>query len=397
MGKKDGETEAEYLARKAAKKSKKSGDADTTEADEKAAKKAAKKAKKDKEAGDDSDKKAKKDKKNKREKEEAETEEDVPKKKSKVDDAPVAAAAAADTENNRVFVGNLPFSMTDDWIKEVFQPSGTVSTVEWLSHSDTGRFKGAGFLTMATSAEAAKAVADLNGKDCEGRPMKVELAAPRKAAPPGGFAGAGDVGEPSESVFCGNLSWSITEESLRAAFADCGTLTNIKWLEKDGEFKGIAFLDFDSVEAATKAVALAGTNIAGRPVRLNFSKKKEATPNKWGDKAGGAGGRTERPYKPQGEKPDGCVELFCGNLPWSIDEEKITAFFGGVGATVTATRWLNDKESGEFKGVGFVAFADTADVDKAVALGGENLDGRPIRIDYAGQKPKKEGAWQGGW
>merc|ERR1711965_1152087 len=105
---------------------------------------------------------------------------------------------------------------------------------------------------MATSAEAAKAVADLNGKDCEGRPMKVELAAPRKAAPPGGFAGAGDVGEPSESVFCGNLSWSITEESLRAAFADCGTLTNIKWLEKDGEFKGIAFLDFDSVEAATK-------------------------------------------------------------------------------------------------------------------------------------------------
>ena len=41
--------------------------------------------------------------------------------------------------------------------------------------------------------------------------------------------------------------------------------------EKDGEFKGIAFVDFETVEAATKAVALAGTPIAGRPIRLNFS------------------------------------------------------------------------------------------------------------------------------
>ena len=87
-----------------------------------------------------------------------------------------------------------------------------------------------------------------------------------------------------------------------------------------------------------------------------------------------------------------------GNKPlvsWSIDEEKVKAFFKKAGATVVGTRWLNDKESGEFKGIGFVEFADTADVDKAVGLGGEALDGRPIRIDYAGQK-KKEGAWQGG-
>jgi len=42
-----------------------------------------------------------------------------------------------------------------------------------------------------------------------------------------------------------------------------------------------------------------------------------------------------------------------------------------------------------------VGFGETADVDKAVTLGGEQLDGRPIRIDYAGQK-KKEGAWGGG-
>ena len=80
-----------------------------------------------------------------------------------------------------------------------------------------------------------------------------------------------------------------------------------------------------------------------------------------------------------------------------IDEDKITSFFAGAGATVTGTRWLNDKETGEFKGVGFVAFESTEDVDKAVALGGEQLDGRAIRVDYAGQKKEKPaGAWGGG-
>ena len=45
-----------------------------------------------------------------------------------------------------------------------------------------------------------------------------------------------------------------------------------------------------------------------------------------------------------------------------------------------------------------MSFDDTAHVDKAVTLGGEQLDGRPIRIDYAGNKPaKKEGAWGGKW
>ena len=105
------------------------------------------------------------------------------------------------------------------------------------------------------------------------------------------------------------------------------------------------------------------------------------------------GGRTERPYKPAGPKPDGCVELFCGNLPWSVDDDKIGEFFKDCG-TVTATRWLNDKNTGEFKGVGWVTFETTEQVDKAVAMGGEALEGRPIRLDYAGQKKEKP-AWGG--
>jgi len=275
--------------------------------------------------------------------------------------------------------------MTDDWAKEIFASCGAVSEISWLTHADTGRFKGAGFLTFESSSAAAAAVA-LNGNDCEGRPMKIELAAPRKAAAPGGFAGSGDPGEPNQSVFVGNLSWSVTEEALRAAFAECGEITNIKFIMKDGEFKGTAFMDFESIEAATKAVALAGMDVSGRPVRINFSKGSKKPAWDAGATPKADGGRPQRPYKPQGEKPDGCTEIFCGNLPWSITEEKITEFFAGAGATVTSTRWLNDKESGEFKGIGFVGFGSTEEVDKAITLGGEQVDGRPIRIDFAGQK-----------
>jgi len=301
-----------------------------------------------------------------------------------------------DDEATRCFVGNLPFKMTEEWLKETLGAAGTVMDMDWLMHQDTGKWKGSVFVTYATSAEATNAANTLNGKELEGRAMKVEVALPRKKKE---FAQTDrEPQEPSQSIFLGNLPFNVEEEPTRALFADCGAITNIKWVEKDGEFKGIAFIDFDSIEAATKAVEKNGTDLCGRAVRINFSKPREPKPA-WGA-AGGGGGKTwgdkpQRPCKPTGDKPDGCVELFCGNLAWAIDETKITDFFAKAGATVTGTRWLNDKETGEFKGIGFVSFADTADVDKAVGLGGEQLEGRPIRLDYAGQK-KKEGAWQGG-
>jgi len=254
------------------------------------------------------------------------------------------------------------------------------------------------FCTMSSCTEAAAAAEKLNGKDVDGRAMKVELAQPRKNLSGGaGYGKPVEENAPSESIFLGNLAWTVDEDSTRKLFSGCGEIQKLKWLEKDGEFRGMAFIDFDSIESATKAVALNGSDLCGRPVRVNFSKPRE---NKFGDSGGnkwggdGGGGKPQRPCKPTGDKPDGCVELFCGNLPWTIDETKITEFFAKAGAIVTGTRWLNDKESGEFKGIGFVSFADTADVDKAVGLGGESLEGRPVRLDYAGQK-KKEGAWQG--
>ncbi len=405
--------------KKAKKEAKRAAAAAAAEEAEKAAKKAEKKEKKDKKRAADDEAEAAPAKKSKSEM--TEEERKAAKKAKKAakaaaeagagEAAPAEPAAAApDTpaaagSEARVFVGNLPFKITEDWLKDEFKDCGELGEITWLTHSDTGRFKGAVFISMADAAAANKAI-EANGRELEGRPMKVELATPRRSASYSGAGGAtpigapSDPGEPSATIFMGNLPWDIDEDTLKKVLAPCGEVQRIHWLEKDGEFKGVAFVDFNSVEEATKAVALAGTPLGskGRPVKINFGKGKTnaKSDDKWG---GEKKQRVERPYKPAGPKPDGCYELFCGNLPWSIDDDKIKAFFAKAGATVTETRWLNDKETGEFKGIGFVGFGTTEEVDKAVALGGEQLEGRPIRLDYAGAKPekKKEGAWQGGW
>merc|ERR1712087_808761 len=161
------------------------------------------------------------------------------------------------------------------------------------------------------------------------------------------------------------------EPDLKGFFGECGTVTRVKWLEKDGQFTGNAFVDFGSIEEATKAVAKNSESLKERQLRINFAKPRA---NPEGGGKGGKGGK--------------------GNLPYSIDDNKMYEFFKDS-AEVVSTRWLNDRDTGEFKGIGFVTFGSTEDVDKAVAKAGEYLDGRQIRIDYAGAK-KKEGAWGGG-
>ena len=141
--------------------------------------------------------------------------------------------------------------------KALFKDCGSITSVEWLNHADTGRWKGAGFLEFDSPA-AAEAATKFNETDLDGRQIKVSLAHPRKEG------AAFEPGEPSESVFLGNLSWTLTEEPLRSFFEGCGGINRIKWIEKDGQWTGKCIVEFDSVETATKAVAKNGEDLTGR-------------------------------------------------------------------------------------------------------------------------------------
>ena len=87
----------------------------------------------------------------------------------------------------RIYVGNLPFSATEESLRALFAKHGTVEKVSLINDRDTGRPRGFGFVEMS-SADAARAIQTLNGTDFGGRPLRVNEAQERtRGGPPRRF------------------------------------------------------------------------------------------------------------------------------------------------------------------------------------------------------------------
>ena len=78
----------------------------------------------------------------------------------------------------RIYVGNLPFTASEDDVRELFEEHGEVNTVDLIMDRQTGRPRGFGFVEMP-SEDADKAISTLNGSSMEGRPLTVNEARPR--------------------------------------------------------------------------------------------------------------------------------------------------------------------------------------------------------------------------
>lgn len=90
----------------------------------------------------------------------------------------------------KLYVGNLPFTVTDESVRTLFAAHGTVEKVSLISDRDTGRPRGFAFVEMA-NADAARAMQALNGTDFGGRPLKVNEAQERTSGGGGGNRGGG--------------------------------------------------------------------------------------------------------------------------------------------------------------------------------------------------------------
>ncbi len=89
----------------------------------------------------------------------------------------------------RLFVGNLSFNTTEGDILELFKQTGTVTSCTLIMDKFTNKSRGFGFVEMGTAEDATKAIADLNGKEVDGRPLTVKEAKPREERPRGDFGG----------------------------------------------------------------------------------------------------------------------------------------------------------------------------------------------------------------
>ena len=90
----------------------------------------------------------------------------------------------------KLYVGNLPFSATEEAIRTLFAPHGTVEKVSLINDRDTGRPRGFGFIEMS-SADASRAMQALNGKDMDGRALKINEAQDKPRGGGGGGGGGG--------------------------------------------------------------------------------------------------------------------------------------------------------------------------------------------------------------
>ena len=89
----------------------------------------------------------------------------------------------------KLYVGNLPYSTTNQELSDMFSPHGTVKSADVIMDRETGRSKGFGFVEMSTEEEAKAAIAALNGNKVNGRPLTVNEAKPREDRPGGGGRG----------------------------------------------------------------------------------------------------------------------------------------------------------------------------------------------------------------
>jgi RNA recognition motif-containing protein len=106
---------------------------------------------------------------------------------------------------NKLYVGNLPYTVRDDDLQQAFSAFGSVSSAKVMMERDTGRSKGFGFVEMGSDSEAQSAIQGMNGQSLGGRSLVVNEARPMEPRPPrsgglgggrreGGFGGGGGEG-----------------------------------------------------------------------------------------------------------------------------------------------------------------------------------------------------------
>lgn len=277
----------------------------------------------------------------------------------------------------KVFAGNLAYTTSDEGLKTFFSSyaSDIISAQVILRGT---RSAGYGFVAFSTVEAAEKAVADLNGKDLDGRPAIVELAKPaekkdaekkeKKASRKPGRRGAKSV--PGE----------VTEAEANGEEKAPNTTTGTDEAAKPKKKKKKAAKKTPATDEATAAAPAEGEEAATGEKKPPRVKKP----------------RTPKPTREAGQDPVGEPSknmLFVANLGFNTDDAALHALFTEAGINVVAARivrrrWGQPRKS---KGYGFVDVGSEEEQQKAIAaLEGKEVDGRAIAVKVAVNTPKED-------
>ncbi|XP_030311717.1 nucleolin isoform X2 [Calypte anna] len=264
-----------------------------------------------------------------------------------------------------LFVKNLPYRITEDEIREVFENATEVRIVM----NKEGNSKGMAYIEFKTEAEANKALEEKRGTEIDGRTMVIDFTGEKSHQDH--QKGGGE----SKTLIVNNLSYAASEETLQELFKKASSIKMPQ--NNQGRPKGYAFVEFPTAEDAKEALnSCNNTEIEGRPIRLEFSAPA------WQKGTMNARGGFNQQSK----------TLFVRGLSEDTTEETLRESFEGS----ISARIVTDRDTGSSKGFGFVDFSSPEDAKAAKeAMEDGEIDGNKVILDFA--KPKGEFQRGGGF
>eukprot|EP00931_Biecheleriopsis_adriatica_P080069 TRINITY_DN53427_c0_g1_i1.p1 TRINITY_DN53427_c0_g1~~TRINITY_DN53427_c0_g1_i1.p1 ORF type:complete len:469 (-),score=149.20 TRINITY_DN53427_c0_g1_i1:22-1398(-) len=292
-----------------------------------------------------------------------------------VEEASEQATSAGD-KSLKVTVSGLPFSAKAPEIKKFFKKCGKVLEVVVL-----GRRLGKAVLTLADEA-GLQSVLKMDGEKYGERWLAVsakgrgkEGSSAGKGKEKGKSKGANKGGEIKEfEVFVAGFPTSVGEATLRKTFAASGEIDRFLMpLDEKGDPKGVACINFTSMEGMQKALELDQTDFCGETllVRRRVEHKKGKGKGKGEEKGKGGKGKM------------GCrdFEVFVGGLPYTTEEAVIRKDFEECGEVLRFSMPVD--EEGNHKGLAFISYADSEGMEKALAFHETSYGGVTIRVQRA--------------
>ncbi|PON94851.1 Splicing factor-like protein [Trema orientale] len=197
---------------------------------------------------------------------------------------PAAAAAVVDggdqvdqgeevsSVSTKLYFGNLPYSVDSAQLAGIIQDYGSPELIEVLYDRETGRSRGFAFVTMSSVEDCNAVIQNLDGSQYMGRILRVNFSDKPKPKEP-------LYPETEYKLFVGNLSWSVTSESLIKAFQEYGNVVGARVLYdgETGRSRGYGFVCYNTkAEMDTALESLNGVELEGRAMRVSLAEGKRS-------------------------------------------------------------------------------------------------------------------------
>lgn len=169
----------------------------------------------------------------------------------------------------KIYVGNLSYDEDDASLSRLFQDFGEVKAAEIVLYRKSGKSRGFGFVEM-NDMEGSLAIEALNGKEINGRKLKVNISDPSETAQEVENEGL-------TRIYVGNLKPEVDVYYLSKLFSAFGRITSAQIINdhETGNPEGFGFIEMESKEAAVSAIgALDGKEVEGMVLRVNWAKPK---------------------------------------------------------------------------------------------------------------------------